>query len=220
MRKLSLRFYLHSRTQDISVWSGLLPTNLMASTVRILRIWLVYPPLGQLYRATLMELIQPLLHLHDLEQFNLYAEIWSDEDALVISQSWPAFLLKFSSSGQEASPTWRTMSHFAEHCPNLEQLVIPAIVDRRIDHTDLPVNRPHYRLRLLLLGYADVDCVRCFARYLIQLFPNLRTNGRPERHVRFPYHKECNWQFRQALQQASAKAAETGQASRDADGWE
>ncbi|KAH9830843.1 uncharacterized protein C8Q71DRAFT_862285 [Rhodofomes roseus] len=216
LRKLSLCF----DAQDINAatiygaWARRSPAQSWPSTVRILRLRFpfAFPGPG----TTLVEVIQPVLELHNLEEFNVEARLgifdWSDDDALLISQAWPrltAFLLRVDQGKEHESrrslgtfrPSQRALLHFAEHCPNLEQLVIPCIVDPNAEYLNLTAPRPHNRLKVLLLAIVDVECERCFARDLVKLFPNLRADRRPKTHVRFPYHKDYDSDFWELLRE-------------------
>lgn len=165
----------------------------------------------------LQEVLQPLLCLHGLEEFTLHMVDtmlpFSDRDALSIGQNWPkltALSLAFdmySPNWQEKHPCFMALQYLAEYCPNLQQIVLPAILDRpQVDYNLLTVPRPHNGLRVLL-----IDCVPwhrdydSFACYVLRLFPGVQVNRRPaDLGVSFLFHKHYFRGFWQALQVAKA----------------
>lgn len=206
LRMLSLR----PRNQDMvighsAIWLGQVAVNQWSTTIRVVRLWFDAPQ----YPDTLVQWIRPLVAIPDLEQLEVCIRRGRtpviDDDALLISRSWPRltkFLLLY---GREARPacslSHRSLQHFADNCQDLEQLVLPGIYDPDVDHhAHLPRPRPHNKLKTLLFGpHLDVRCMKCFARYTHTMFPNIRAHGRPADHVRFPYHKHHSKEFWKAL---------------------
>ncbi|KAH9924897.1 uncharacterized protein B0H18DRAFT_1010658 [Fomitopsis serialis] len=207
IRKLSLTFanmYPDGGRALISAFPRMyrvrqLPTTLWASTLRILHLSFCTARNHIPQQGFLMPFVQPFLNLQNVEQFTVIMDSealsWSDDDALTISQCWPkltAFLVRFEDMPSNAllQPSSRALLHFAEHCPDLKQLVIPYVADADVDHLSLPNPRPHRHLEVLLLNWVHVKCKGCFARYLVRLFPHLRVDGRAKDCVRFPFHKD------------------------------
>lgn len=155
LHKLSL----HIDYSDTLHWIGWFPWSAWASTLAILRVWIDH----DWERILPVEnRVQPLLCLHGLEEFSLdmpHTNVaLSDRDVLSISQSWPKLTALSLASyvpfldHQEQLPSYMVLQYLAEHCPNLRQIALPAVIDRQdVDYDLLPVTHPHDGLRILLV---------------------------------------------------------------------
>lgn len=206
LRKLSLRCCDEFISRDRwAIYLRRLPLDKWSSTICIVHLWLNSVTASP--SETLTQWIQPLVALQSLERLEICirentAPDLFDDDALFISQSWPrliAFLLLYEAPTCKLSH--QSLQYFAENCPSLEELVLPGICDPDVDHhAHLTRPRPQDRLKTLLFGpYVHVRCMKCFARYVHTMFPNIHAYGSAADHVRFPYHKRHCRDFWKAL---------------------
>lgn len=209
LRKLSLR--CRDRFMSLDRWVTYFERfslNTWSSTVCIVRLWFDFVTSST--PETLTQWIQPLMTIRSLERLEIRilentALGLFDDDALSISQSWPhltAFFLLYETRAPASGQlSHRSLQYFADNCPGLEELVLPGICDTDIDHhAHLPRPHPQNRLKTLLFGpHVYVRCMKCFARYVHTMFPNIHAYGRASHHVRYPYHKYHCEEFWKAL---------------------
>ena len=198
LRKLSLR--CRDQFMSLDRWATYFERfslNTWSSTICIVRLW--FDSVTSSPPETLTQWIQPLMTIQSLKRLEIRirentAPDLFDDDAMLISQSWPhltAFLLLYEPSARASQLSHRSLQYFADNCPGLEELVLPGICDTDIDHhAHLPRPHPQDRLKTLLFGpHVYVRCMGSFARYVHTMFPNVHASGRAAHHVRFPYHK-------------------------------
>ncbi|KAI0712859.1 hypothetical protein C8T65DRAFT_739268 [Cerioporus squamosus] len=138
-------------------------------------------PIRDISEIELVELLRPLLLIRTVETFCLVLRkvgLVSDDSLYeTMAKSWPQLRnLWLDVDPSLSTPTFRTLSAFASHCPLLNTLVLP-----HLDHTALasdldlpyPINTSLRRLSFYLVDKLRIDDVGSAARHLVDLFPKL-----------------------------------------------
>ncbi|PIL23587.1 hypothetical protein GSI_14900 [Ganoderma sinense ZZ0214-1] len=188
---------VHLRSGDITALLGLFYAAVSASHVRTLNLTMIcislqsdddFPPLR--------DLLASILPLRDLRTFTLTGVLRvmpvDDADFVALARAWPTLERLNISDGttSESAVSLGALHHFASACPSLQELSLPGLVYPVVGvHVipepplaSSPERPPHplrqLRVRTVLVPKTDPQSIsdesaEAFARYLLELFPNL-----------------------------------------------
>ncbi|OCH92359.1 hypothetical protein OBBRIDRAFT_833483 [Obba rivulosa] len=81
-----------------------------------------------------LNVIEPLLNLHDIQEVHLYLMFWkslrfADDDVRRLAQAWTRIRRLIMSYGTTfpALPTFHALEYFARYCPDLTYVILPVL---------------------------------------------------------------------------------------------